>query len=658
MRRRRSVVTDATAGNSTHVTGCEKGMQRKFNSSHISLMTASRSGISSPCIDGFAYDRANQKNYPCQGVDLASFVPLAELQSTNGQVGEGNDVWGWSYGKREFAIVGVWFGTSFVEVTDPTKPIVLGFLPSTRRGSIRWHDIKVNRGQFSELMLNNISNLPSLAQPHNFSHPLHLHTGAIADHAYIVSEQVNHGLQIFNLRQLLTVAAPPILFKRRSYTLSRGFSTAHNVVINSETDTLYAVGTNKCFGGLYIMDISIPDDPQYINCYGSTEDDYVHDAQCVIYRGPDASYYGEELCFCFNENSVDIVNVDDKTSPYRISQTKNDQMWRYVHQGWLTEDQRYLLVDDEQDEEALEGSVTNTTTYVMDVTNLKLPSISGYHAASTKATDHNQYVSGGYTFQANYDAGLRILEISDPQDASLIERAYFDVEPEKDTFEMNGAWSVFPFLPSGNVLVSTIEEGLFVLKPTALTDWPPSSTDGQLYANDHCRTNVGRNMQLFAPNSMKLITPPAIPQGSLGCYVESLSIGKRRRLRMGSESVNIDVSRESVVEVSAMVGLGQEFDEQLKFRTLVTFGSGKVISGSPIYLFADAHDRYEEYTTNIKIPEGERTITNLSYKVWKKRKSRKRSRNQLLVDSVVVKSADEPRQGRIEPATTSNIFAN
>ena len=140
--------------------------------------------------------------------------------------------------------------------------------------------------------------------------------------------------------------------------------------------------------------------------------------------------------------------------------------------------------------------------------------------------------------------------------------------------------------------------------------------------------------------------------------VNSLSIGKRRRLRMGSESVNIDVSRESVVEVSAMVGLGQEFDEQLKFRTLVTFGSGKVISGSPIYLFADAHDRYEEYTTNIKIPEGERTITNLSYKVWKKRKSRKRSRNQLLVDSVVVKSADEPRQGRIEPATTSNIFAN
>jgi hypothetical protein len=66
--------------------------------------------------------------------------------------------------------------------------------------------------------------------------------------------------------------------------------------------------------------------------------------------------------------------------------------------------------------------------------------------------------------QANYRAGLRILEIVDPSQAMLIERAFFDVFPDDNANQFNGAWSVYPYLPSGNILVSGIEQGLFVLR--------------------------------------------------------------------------------------------------------------------------------------------------------------------------------------------------
>lgn len=87
-----------------------------------------------PCRDGLAGE------YECSNVDLLSFVPLSELGSN----GNGNDIWGWTdpETKREYAISGCEDGTSFVDVTEPTEPKVLGFLP-THTSSSSWRDIKV-----------------------------------------------------------------------------------------------------------------------------------------------------------------------------------------------------------------------------------------------------------------------------------------------------------------------------------------------------------------------------------------------------------------------------------------------------------------------------------------------------------------------------------
>lgn len=122
------------------------------------------------------------------------------------------------------------------------------------------------------------------------------------------------------------------------------------------------------------------------------------------------------------------------------------------------------MLDDELDEYYVGH---NTRTRIFDVSDLDAPisvPVDVYDSAAT-AIDHNQYVQGRFVFQANYRAGLRILEIDSNGAPSLSEAAFFDVYPDDDDANFNGAWSNFPYFASGNVVVSHIEQGLFVLKP-------------------------------------------------------------------------------------------------------------------------------------------------------------------------------------------------
>ena len=95
----------------------------------------------------------------------------------------------------------------------------------------------------------------------------------------------------------------------------------------------------------------------------------------------------------------------------------------------------------------------------------------GHYTGPTNAIDHNQYIHQGYAYQANYRAGLRILDISDVADATLTEVAYFDIYPSSNNASFNGAWNNYPFFASGNVIVSGMEQGLFVLRPKLNIDF-------------------------------------------------------------------------------------------------------------------------------------------------------------------------------------------
>jgi choice-of-anchor B domain-containing protein len=367
--------------------------------------------------------------FPCSNVDLRAFVPLADLGG-----GEGNDVWGWTdtSNGREYALMGLSTGTAFIDVTDPDTPVYLGNLPSRTLVS-SWRDIKVYQ-----------------------------------NHAFIVSEAAAHGMQVFDLTRLRSVASPPQSFSRDA--VYNGFANAHNLAINEDTGFAYAVGTNTCDGGLHIVDIRSPLNPTVAGCFA--DDGYTHDAQCVLYDGPDTEHRGREICFNANEDTLTIVDVTDKAVPVQLARV-GYVGFGYTHQCWLTPDHRYLLADDELDEI---NAGHNTRTYVWDVSDLDAPVVVGQHTGNSAAIDHNQYVHGGHVYQANYTSGLHILRIDDLSAAILTEVASFDVVPASDNPTFNGAWSVYPFFNSGIVLLSGIEQGLFVLQPQIGTAPAPTPT--------------------------------------------------------------------------------------------------------------------------------------------------------------------------------------
>ena len=133
----------------------------------------------------------------------------------------------------------------------------------------------------------------------------------------------------------------------------------------------------------------------------------------------------------------------------------------YTHQGWFTEDYKYFIVGDELDELSYGG---NTRTLIFNLTDLDNPSLSFEYFGTTPAIDHNGYTVGDSYFLANYRAGMREIDISQIESKLMTEVGYFDTYPENDNPNFTGAWSVYPYFESENIVISDIWNGLFVVK--------------------------------------------------------------------------------------------------------------------------------------------------------------------------------------------------
>lgn len=389
-----------------------------------------------PAIAGLERDIPCAENdaagYECDNVDIISFLPIKEM--AGGRGARLNDVWGWTDPEtnREIAIVGRTDGTAFVDVTDPYNPAMLGNLPKTpgSRSSV-WRDMKVYR-----------------------------------DHAYVVADGAGeHGVQVFDLRRLRAEGGPDAVFEP-DYTYP-GIHSAHNIVVNEQTGFAYAVGSSgggeTCGGGLHMLSLDDPSRPAFAGCFfdestGRRRTGYSHDAQCVIYHGPDEEHQGKEICLGSNETALSIADVTDKNAPVALAAVDYPSAI-YAHQGWLTEDHRYFYMNDEGDEP--QGLVEGTRTLVWDVEDLDEPVLATEYIAETPDTDHNLYIVGDLMYQSNYGAGLRILDISDPVDP--VEIAYFDTTP----YEGGASWSNYPYFESGIVVVTSTGDGLFLVRNTA-----------------------------------------------------------------------------------------------------------------------------------------------------------------------------------------------
>jgi choice-of-anchor B domain-containing protein len=388
-----------------------------------------RVGAETPCTSGMAGP------FPCSNIKLMSYLPKSGVGAGDGI--ELNDLWGWvdPQTNREYAIVMRRDGTAFVDVTDPLNPTFLGFLPIPAGAQPNtWHDVKV-----------------------------------YANHAFIVADGAGaHGVQVFDLTTLRGVTTPQTFSVVTRYT---NVASAHNIFINEATGFAYSVGGSSggttCGGGLHMINIQSPANPTFAGCFadpqtGRLGTGYTHDVQCVVYAGPDATYTGREICFGSNETAISISDVTLKSAPVAVSRASYPGV-AYTHQGWLTPDQRYFFVNDELDEG--NGIVTATRTLVWDVTDLDDPVLLTQYLGPTNATDHNHYIRGNRMYMSNYQFGLRVVDVTTP--AAPVQLGFFDTAPTRPNSPgFAGSWSNYPFFPSGNIVMTSRDEGLFVLRTT------------------------------------------------------------------------------------------------------------------------------------------------------------------------------------------------
>jgi choice-of-anchor B domain-containing protein len=389
-----------------------------------------------PCVNGMA------GVYPCDGYDLQVFIPCTDFGADNA-----NDSWGWTDPDNgtEYALIGLDNGTAFLDISNPVNPIYLGKLP-THTSSSLWRDVKVYN-----------------------------------NYAFVVSEANGHGMQIFDLTRLRDVANPPETFTEDAHY--GGFGSAHNIVINEETGYAYGVGADYS-GGAHFVNIQDPLNP--IGEGGYSGSGYTHDAQVVVYDGPDSDHTGKEIYIGSNEDKVVIVDVTDKTNPVLISAVTytNDA---YTHQGWFTEDLNYFILGDEIDEL---NFGFNTRNIVFDFTDLDNPQLSFEYSGPTSATDHNGYVDGDKFYLANYKAGMRVIDISDIANGNMTETGYFDIFIYGNSAGYDGAWNVYPYFESGNIIISSLKysspdyvPGFYLVKSSILSVDDNSLSNFSLYPN-------------------------------------------------------------------------------------------------------------------------------------------------------------------------------
>jgi choice-of-anchor B domain-containing protein len=415
--------------------------------------------------------------YPCSNVDLLEFMPHANFGTAATSV-KTNSLWGWTdpVTGHEWVLLGLNNGTAFIDITDPEEPFYAGKLPTHTGTSNTWRDVRVYQ-----------------------------------NYAYVVSEQAGHGMQVFDLTQLRNVVAAPVTFAETAFY--NRVSNTHTISINQDTGYAYLVGTTgtngnpnvvTCGGNMHVVSLANPASPQFVGCYDDDDANnnrYVHENQCFVYHGPDLdcdpatpgaqACAGREICLAARGPShrLDIIDVTNHASPVQLSSLQYNTVG-YSHQAWFTEDQRYILLDDELDEQ---NAGNPTRTYVFDASNLNaiVPSGgNGYFDHATPAIDHNLYVRGNFVFQSNYQAGLHILALTNLAQSQLTEVGFFDLYPANNNPDFDGTWNNYPFFASGVIPVSHISQGLYLLRPTNLCTNAPAPTGLSATPNGNHRIDL------------------------------------------------------------------------------------------------------------------------------------------------------------------------
>lgn len=257
------------------------------------------------------------------------------------------------------------------------------------------------------------------------------------DHVYVTTEANDGELTIVDLSPLpQSNVLPAIVWDAPDWT------TSHSLFID-ENGRLYIHGANRGNGGVIMYDLT--QDPMNPVEVGEFDDWYCHDS---FARGD--TLYAAHIYDGF----FSIVDVSDPADPVLLG-TRNTPS-DFTHNTWLDASGQYLFTTDERTNAYVGAYDISDPTDITEVHRLRSDNGSG-------AIPHNTYWLNGYAVTSYYTYGVSIYDVSDPH--NMVEVGSYDTSPfTGDGF--NGAWGVYPFFASGNLIISDIEGGLYVLAPT------------------------------------------------------------------------------------------------------------------------------------------------------------------------------------------------
>ncbi len=355
-----------------------------------------------------------QVTYQSQNISLLSNWTNPNIPAEPSHGLKYGGIWGWTDGLgKEYAIQGASDGTYFVDVTNPTNPVQVDFVQG-RRPNCLYHEIKT------------------------YSH-----------YAYLSSDDYSpNSFQIVDLQYL-----PDSVHVVMDSTLV--FERAHTMWVDG--DKLYAAavkGGYAVYSQMAVFSLANPESPVLISMI---ENDYP-----TLLGSPahDMLVRNDTVYASIGYDGLYIFHFNSATNHFEyINSITNYVSGGYNHSSALTADGHTLIFCDEVP--------SGLPMKALDVTDLQNLVIKSTFSSSSGATPHNPFMINNTCFIAYYQEGLQVYDVSNASAPVLA--GYFDTHvqsPLGGPFTPDpyaGAWGAYPFLPSGNVLVSDMQNGLFIL---------------------------------------------------------------------------------------------------------------------------------------------------------------------------------------------------
>ena len=408
-----------------------------------------------------------------------------------------NEVWGFVMNNKEFAVIGSTAGTHIFDVTDAENSKEVQFIAGEDFGPAIIHRDYHDRNGY----------------------------------LYAVSDEGNSSLQIIDLKQLPDTAIVV-------YDSNELIETSHNIFIDEAKNILYACNVRTPNLGwsstsLALYDINEPSNPVHLIDYevpgtgSGVHDMWVRNDTAFLNNGYDGLF---------------IVDFSDLTSPQLLGSLTEYPDKGYNHSGWPTLDLKtYVMADENWGYDMKVLDISNLSN--IDVTTTFNPEIDANSIA------HNQIINGDLLYVSSYHDGLQVYNISEPENPTKV--ASFSTYALDDHDSYRGAWGVYPLLPSGTILVSDMQYGLFVLKPSIDLDIHQKikQIDMSIYPNP-----AQNELKIGLPNNEKL--------SSVSVYDSTGSLILKNTTTISNNTLNISLLK-SGIYILKVQGLRTSYQEKL-----------------------------------------------------------------------------------------------